>query len=238
MATRKTLDFLPLVFQSNTNKKFLHATLDQLVSEPSYKRLDGYIGRKFSPTYKSGDNYVVEPTNARANYQLEPSVTIKNSSNEIDFYSDYSDLVSKIGYYGGITDNHSRLFSSEYYSYDPKIDLDKLINFSHYYWLPSGPDIVTITSVAEGPNLGTLERTIDITELGSITLTRGYTYHLNVGTTGTIWIQTEPGTTGYKQYLSEVSSRRIHGVTNNGTSIITFAVPLNFEDKSVLLKFT
>ena len=227
MATRKTLDFLPSVFQSNTNKKFLHATLDQLVSEPSYKRLDGYIGRKFSPTYKSGDNYVVEPTNARANYQLEPSVTIKNSSNEIDFYSDYSDLVSKIGYYGGITDNHSRLFSSEYYSYDPKIDLDKLINFSHYYWLPSGPDIVTITSVAEGPNLGTLERTIDITELGSITLTRGYTYHLNVGTTGTIWIQTEPGTTGYKQYLSEVSSRRIHGVTNNGTSIITFAVPLS-----------
>lgn len=226
MATRKTLDFLPSVFKSNTNKKFLHATLDQLVSEPNYKRLDGYIGRKFSPTFKAGDNYIVEPTTARANYQLEPSVTIKNISNTIDFYSDYSDLVSKIGYYGGVTDNHSRLFSSEYYNYDPKIDLDKLINFSQYYWLPTFPDSVPLTSVAEIPNSTPLIRTINITTTGSINLTRGYTYQLNVvGSFGNSWIQTEPGINGTKQYLPEVSSRRIHGVTNNGTATITFTVP-------------
>ena len=52
MAVFKTHRFLPDVFQTDTNKKFLNATLDQLVSEPDLKRVDGYIGRKLSPTFK------------------------------------------------------------------------------------------------------------------------------------------------------------------------------------------
>ena len=48
MATRKTYKFLPTVFQSDANKKFLSATLDQLVTEPNLDTLYGYIGRKFA----------------------------------------------------------------------------------------------------------------------------------------------------------------------------------------------
>ena len=70
MATTRTLDFLPSVFQTDTNRKFLSATLDQLVSEPDFTRLNGFIGRKFAPTYKSGDSYVTEVDSNRQNYQL------------------------------------------------------------------------------------------------------------------------------------------------------------------------
>ena len=79
MAIRKTLNFLPEVFKTSTNKKFLAATLDQLVSEPDLSRINGFIGRKFSPAYTPTDNYLIELTTARQNYQLEPSVVVKNA---------------------------------------------------------------------------------------------------------------------------------------------------------------
>jgi hypothetical protein len=68
----RTLNFLPEVFRTPTNQKFLNATLDQLVSEPKFKKINGYVGRKFAPTFKSTDNYIPEPDTNRQNYQLEP----------------------------------------------------------------------------------------------------------------------------------------------------------------------
>ena len=91
MAARKTHNFLPTVFQTDTNKKFLSATVDQLVSEPDFVNVYGYIGRKFAPTYKSGDSYVTEPNASRQNYQLEPSVVIKDTQKNITFFATYLD---------------------------------------------------------------------------------------------------------------------------------------------------
>ncbi len=50
MAVTKTHQFLPDVFQTETNKKFLNATVDQLVNEPQLKQVNGYIGRKLAPS--------------------------------------------------------------------------------------------------------------------------------------------------------------------------------------------
>ena len=71
MAAIKTINFLPEIFQTDTNKKFLNATFDQLLSEPNFKKVNGYIGRKFAPTYKTTDSYVTEADKSRENYQLE-----------------------------------------------------------------------------------------------------------------------------------------------------------------------
>ena len=133
MANRKTLDFLPKIFQTETNEKFLNATLDQLVSDVDLLKLNGYIGRKFAPTYKSDDSYILETDQNRTNYQLEPSVVV-SESDEIKFYSDYVDLINQLQYYGAKVNDHDRLFSSEYYSFGGLIDLDKFVNFSQYYW--------------------------------------------------------------------------------------------------------
>ena len=61
MAVR-TLDFLPAVFRTPTNQKFLNATLEQATTEVDLKRLNGFVGRKFTPTFKSSDNYIIEET--------------------------------------------------------------------------------------------------------------------------------------------------------------------------------
>jgi hypothetical protein len=70
MSNIKTSNLLPQVFRSDTNKKFLNATLDQLVSRPELKKINGYIGRIFAPTTKTADTYLQEDSLIRQNYQL------------------------------------------------------------------------------------------------------------------------------------------------------------------------
>ena len=146
MANNKTVNLLPEIFRTDTNKKFLNATLDQLVSDSNFQKINGYIGRRFSPTTKSTDYYVKESSSLRQNYQLEPSAVIKNKSGNIEFFGNYIDLLQQIEYYGGNIADHDRLFKSKSYSYNGLFDFDKFVNFNQYYWLPDGPETVTVSS--------------------------------------------------------------------------------------------
>jgi len=71
---RRTVDLLPEIFRTETNQQFLAATLDQLTQEPSLIKTQGYVGRRVGPGVNPADNYVVEPTASRTDYQLEPGV--------------------------------------------------------------------------------------------------------------------------------------------------------------------
>jgi hypothetical protein len=240
MAVFKTLQFLPEIFRTETNKKFLNATVDQLYSEPNLVRINGYIGRKLAPSYKANDSYITEPTQDRQNYQLEPSVIIKDPvTQELNFATTYTDIVNKINFYGGLTSNHNRLFDNEYYSYDPQIDLDKFINFVQYYWLENGPDAVTISAL-DTPLERNFNATFDATTntynfVGFdnisnplITLARGGTYTFTVNDPDNkFYIQSKPGSTGVDPTLNNLNTREVLGVTNNGADVgtISFTVP-------------
>jgi len=116
MAGRRSIEFLPRVFQSDTNERFLGATFDHLVTDAVNIPLNGYIGRTFAPTYKLGDNYVPENSTNRQNYQLEPSVVISDDSNEVVFNTGFQDLLYSIQLNGGSINNQQRLFSSKSYN--------------------------------------------------------------------------------------------------------------------------
>jgi len=241
MAVFKTLQFLPEIFRTDTNRKFLHATADQLLSEPDFTRINGYIGRKLAPSYRSTDSYVSEPTKDRQDYQLEPSVIIKDTvTGNVEFVTTYTDLLNKINFYGGLSDNHSRLFDSEYYSFDPQIDLDKLINFAQYYWLANGPDTVTVTA-----STVPLQQTFDVTYDSVsktykfsgfnqapnpiITLARGGRYVFQINEPGNkFYIQSGPGSLGADINAPNLSTRSVFGVTDNGKDVgsVIFQVPL------------
>jgi len=240
MAVFKTIQFLPEIFRTDTNQKFLNATADQLVSEPNLIKVNGYIGRKLAPSYKSTDSYITEPTKDRQDYQLEPSIVIKDTStNNLLFATTYTDIINKISFYGGLTNNHNRLFDNEFYSYDPQIDLDKFVNYAQYYWLENGPDAVSVST-----NNVPLQRTF-IVNYDSVTktykfegfndvpnptisLARGGTYLFVVNNPGNkFYIQTGAGALGIDTNVGNLSTRNVLGVTNNGTDVgtITFTVP-------------
>jgi len=238
MAVRKTRNFLPTVFQTDTNEKFLSATMDQLISEPVLTTLYGYIGRKFAPTFKTGDSYITESTPGRQDYQLEASTVVRDDSNNVTFFSNYVDYLNKLNYYGAIVDNQNRLFNAEYYTFDPLISFDKFVNFSQYYWLPDGPDVVEVdTTGIELVRTYNVKRdtatqqyiySADGVVDNSIILPRGGTYRFIVDQPGyPFWIQTELGTDGTLNATPTISSRDVLGVENNGTDsgVITFNIP-------------
>lgn len=240
MAAIKTINFLPEVFQTDTNQKFLNATLDQLVTPPDLRKVNAYVGRKFAPTFKNTDNYQPEPTALRQNYQLEPSVVVKNpQSGVVEFFSSYIDAINQLGYNGALTNNQSRLFSNETYSFDGLFDFDKFVNFSQYYWLPTGPATVDVFGAGVDQQ-ATYVVTRDTTtgtysfsgagtqENPTLRLARGGTYKFIVNQPGyPFWIQSAPGLSGLINNQSNLSSRDVFGVNNNGTDVgtITFTVP-------------
>jgi hypothetical protein len=241
MAAFKTLQFLPEIFTTDTNRKFLNATVDQLVSEPNLIKVNGYIGRKLAPSYKASDSYITEPTKTRQDYQLEPSIIIKDpNTGNLSFATTYNDIVNKINFYGGFSNNQTRLFDNEYYSYDPQIDLDKFVNFAQYYWLANGPDAVVISASAV-PLEQTFTVTFDITTQTYrfsgfndapnpvIALARGgrYTF-INNEPGNKFYIQTSPGSLGVDPGVPNLSTRSVLGVSGNGQDVgnTVFQVPV------------
>jgi hypothetical protein len=236
----RTLNFLPDVFKTTTNAQFLAATLDQIVAQPNTERIEGYIGTKFGYGINAKNKYVVEPTKTRTDYQLDPGVAFlkKDTGTAQDFIS-YPGITDALKLEGGITNNNDRLFESQFYSWDSFTGLDKIINFNQYYWLPEGPEPVTISTdivfnatdyiITDAPNGYNV--TADGQTQGStnptLTLLRGGTYRFSVNQDSQFWIQGQPGVTGYDPTQTNVQTRDVFGVTNNGAEvgIVTFTVP-------------
>jgi hypothetical protein len=237
MARTRTVDFLPPIFQTTTNKQFLSATLDQLVQEPEFKKTQGFVGRHVGPGVNPNDYYVVEPTASRANYQLEPGViSLVPDTDTISDAITYPGITDAIGRQGGFTNDAARLYTSEYYSWDPFISFDKFSNYSQYYWLPAGPLSVdvsaTVIPTTDTFNVTRADNYYEFSGIAGenppITLVRGGNYRFAVNQApNQFWIQAEPGVNGRLPYAPNISSRTVLGVSNNGEDLgtVTFDVP-------------
>jgi hypothetical protein len=224
----KSIDLLPEFLRTNKNSKFLSSTLDQLIQPPQLERIDGYVGSKLTPTYNSAsDTYIPEPLALRRNYQIDPALIIKDDMGNIRDVVGIDDLTNEILIKGGKNDNLDRLYRSEFYSFDPPIDWDKLINYQEYYWLVTGPDTVVITGNLKN-SFSTY--TVRDNETGSafifnpdgltedplITLYRGNTYHFDIQSSHKFYIKTAPSIGNDDLYNV--------GVTGNGTTTGTITL--------------
>ena len=150
---RTPIDLLPSYFQTDSLRKVFNATVNHLFQPESVEFLDGYVGR-IPPWYNSAtDFYVPEPDANRTNYQLDPTiVSSPYQAPELTNAMFYEDLVGQLNFQGGITNNHNRLFSQEYYSWSPPIDLDMFVNYTNYYWLPDGPAGILLYDITDLEN--------------------------------------------------------------------------------------
>jgi hypothetical protein len=241
MANVRTVDFLPEIFQTPANKQFMAATLDQLVQEPRFTKKQGFIGRRIGDDVRpTQTTYVPEIDQTRADYQLEPGIVQLDSSRQqlVDAIT-YPGLSDALQTQGAAVGNNDRLYTSDYYTWDPFVDFDKYVNYGQYYWLPNGP---TAVDVFNGEIAATNEYVVTKSP-GSysirgvagrnpeLTLVRGGSYQFLVDQNSQFWIQQEPGTSGTQSANQAFSSRDIFGVTNNGASqgVVTFQVPFKDE---------
>jgi hypothetical protein len=193
---RSASDLIPKFFRTEANRKFLQATMDQMIQPGEAEKLNGYVGRKTAKSYKATDNYINDVSANRESYQLEPATVIKDNLDNVTFYKDYNDYIGMLSFLGANTNNQSRLNSSEYYSWNPNIDWDKFTNFREYYWAPNGPlsvavrgqskDVTstyTVTLEDQGDNLAYVFND-GLTRNPNLKLYRGQKYRFEINTPG------------------------------------------------------
>lgn len=255
-AKRTAADFLPGYFRTQANKKFLNSTIDQMVQPGSAQKINGFVGKKTSRAYSRSDLYLGEVSDQRRAYQLDPAVVYTDDNGNVDFHSDYSDFINVLANRNANTDNHDRLNAQEMYSWDPHIDLDKFVNYREYYWLPNGPDGVSVSGDRrDSVSTFTIEITPEDefpayifrpdgrTRNPDLMLYRGETYRFRVNTPGNPIAFATPtqavgaipytsGVTKYNQRGEEVSADYVE------SGIIEFFVPFNAPDTLVYLSET
>lgn len=233
---QKSINLLPEFFRTDKNNKFLSSTIDQLIQTPELERIDGYIGSKSTLTYNStSDVYISETSKLRKDYQLAPSLVINDENYNVKKPIGIDELTNEISLQGGITSNFDKLYSPDYYSFNPHVDWDKLVNYQEYYWLTTGPETIVVTGQ---PKNSTSTFTISDTGLNSafiftpngvtqnplVTLYRGNVYNFQCSSTNKFYIKTAPSL-GNNDLLT-------FGIVNNGTTTgtITLTVDNNTPD--------
>jgi len=170
-STFQSVNLLPTYFQTDKNSKFLSSTIDQLIQPAQLERIDGFIGNKTTPNYVSTtDNYISDFTPIRSAYSLQPALVINDVNLTVQEVIAYDDLINQITVNGGITNNLDRLFRSDFYSYNPHIDWDKLINYQEYYWLVTGPAPILINNDSINVDTDIIGNTKFITTVGTSTV--------------------------------------------------------------------
>ena len=234
-------NFLPAYFRTDANKKFNQSTIDQLIQPGAVQKVNGYIGRQNSKTTKGSDIFLTAPSKDRSDYQLEPSLVIKDSLNNVTFFKDYQDYINQLAVFGGNVTNHARLNEGETYSWNPHICWDRLVNFQNYYWLPNGPDVIRLY----GDNTITIDSSFSVSVESQID-TNAYVF----STTGELGLVRNPLIKLYKGHtyrfefkslndMFSIKTIRALSGSNYTTSglivdlenfIISFTVPNNAPD--------
>jgi hypothetical protein len=204
----RSVEFLPEIFQTPINEQFLSATLDQLIQNPRFSQTEGFIGRRVGPGVNANDKYVIEPTRIRTDYQLEPGVVEidpTDSQRVIDAIT-YPGINDALNLQGAYTNNADRLYTSDYYTWDPFVDFDKFVNYAQYYWLPGGPLAVDVGST-----------NLPSTDTFTVTRANGaYTFSGVAGTNPEITL-VRGGSYDFAVAQNATESATLR-VTNNGTS--------------------
>jgi hypothetical protein len=77
---QRAANFLPKYFRTDTNKKFLNSTIDQMITPGVVEKVDAFAGRRYSKATRSTDSYLDDVSADRENYQLEPNVVYKEDT--------------------------------------------------------------------------------------------------------------------------------------------------------------
>ena len=230
MARVRSVDFLPEIFQTDANRQFLAATLDQLIQEPKFKKTQGFIGRSVGSGVNPNDRYVIEPNKTRADYQLEAGiVSLEPDTNRVRDVMTYPGILDAVSYQGGNATRPDRLFESQYYTWDPFVNWDTFINFSQYFWIPGGPTEVDVaaTGVPATDNFAVDRASGVYTFSGlagnnpTIDLVRGGSYTFEVAQNNKETVNYRVSNAGTSSYVIDSQNNPVLTLTRGNTYVFT-----------------
>lgn len=151
IGARDSSALLPTILQTDTNKRFLKTTLDNLMSSGNTETIDTYWGRISGSSYDpSLDVYNPEHTSTRLNYQLSNGFSVGENSEFIDSVS-YIEFLKALEQSGADTTNLDRLLTEVGYTLSLPIDVDMFVNHTNYFWLVDDIPICIVNPTVDDP---------------------------------------------------------------------------------------
>lgn len=142
---KKIYEKLPARLQTTAIKNFFESTVEQLYSKANVDQIQGYIGSPSSDDVGVSGKFIAEPTTTKKFYALTPTVnTINSVTGESENLIFYDELIDTLETYGVNTLNHNKLFSENFATFLPPINIDKFLNYQEYYWYPRCPSTIDI----------------------------------------------------------------------------------------------
>lgn len=148
--SRNVKDFLPSIFKTPTNNKFLNSTLENLFSSGTTENIDAYWGKIDGSVYDyENDVYNKETTALRQNYQFVNG--FKSRGENFDTITSYINTIKKLTNDGYITDDIDRLTAEREYILDLPINHDMFVNYLNYHWLVDEIPVCEINATSSDP---------------------------------------------------------------------------------------
>jgi hypothetical protein len=184
----KTNTFLPEVFQTPLNKKWLDATLDKMVSKGDLEDIDAFVGSTSGSALGKWNDYYLNTNTSHK--QLQPAIITSNDDKTLKNAITIDDVAKNINY-NFDTYSYNNAYNTQSYVYAPPIDIDKFVNYRMYYWVPTMPTITftlttgtnidPITALTGLPTGAITDDSLTITLYdGMQVIFTGGSYHANV----------------------------------------------------------
>jgi len=136
----KSVDYIPSVFNTPLNNKWLDATLDQMISKGALEDVDAFVGSRSGKHSQRGDVYLAEGAHEdlRRITQLEPSLVTTLQDGTTNSMITPDDIANSVSI-DFDNYNYNAAYNSQSYGFNPPIDYDKFLNYNSYYWATDLP---------------------------------------------------------------------------------------------------
>ena len=257
VGTRDITSFLPSIFQTEINKKFLDSTLEQLMSSGSLTPIKNFVGSRFNQaTYD--DQYLTDGRPSDP-YQFAPGLINSDGDENVTQTLSYDDLLNSLKFNEVDVVNHNKTLNETGLTLDLPINYDMFINYHNYLWLldtlppaeikPSGGagiidiDTIVLESTYTTPTLST-SNTLTFQNGMRVRFMPTATNTFTQSSVGNkVFTASITSASEVKVYLNNVKQTvTTHYTINSGTGVITFvtapAVGTIIEIKSFYAKST
>jgi hypothetical protein len=143
----KSSTFLPGLFNTDLNKKWLDSTLDQMLSKGELEDINAYIGSTKGKYRAEGDTYLTDDPHIanRVKTQFAPASVSLDADGSPLYVITFDDVANAVSNTFE-TYNYGAAYSTQAYNFAPPIDVDKFVNYTSYVWAPDMPIYVAQSS--------------------------------------------------------------------------------------------
>jgi len=148
--SRNVTDFLPNIFKTPTNRKFLNSTLENLFSSGTTENINSYWGKVSGSTFDyENDVFNSDTTSIRQNYQF--ATGFKTSVDSQEVATSYINAIRSLTSNGYAVGDMDRLMAEQEYILDLPINSDMFVNYLNYHWLIDDMPVCVIEPTSSNP---------------------------------------------------------------------------------------